>query len=179
MPCVSHCYLVSVHKILTFYIQGVLKFKCPNSWPEHIIFFSPVRPFASLMDFSQSALFLGITFLCLIFYLLISVCAEFHHLFFGRNIILRMAKSTGETRRSVTSHYVATSWWSPPMDIHPLFHDGHIIITIIIIIIITTTIIGSRKAAFAWFQPSAAVKGYASKIVSTDPLVSLSSHLQG
>ena len=99
MPCVSHCYLFLVHKILTFYIEGVLKFKCPNSSPQHVIFYSPVRPFASLMDFSQSTLFLDLTVQSKILYLPISVCTQFHHLFFfGRNIILHMAKSTRNTQ---------------------------------------------------------------------------------
>jgi hypothetical protein len=36
------------------------------------------------MDFSQSALNFDLSFQYLIFHLLISVCTQFHHLFFGR-----------------------------------------------------------------------------------------------
>ena len=46
--------------------------------------YSPMRTFSSVMDFSQSALFLGLFFQFLIMHLLISVCTQFHRLFFSR-----------------------------------------------------------------------------------------------
>ena len=34
MPCISYCDLFLVHKIFTFYIKSVLKFKCPAPLPK-------------------------------------------------------------------------------------------------------------------------------------------------
>jgi len=42
-----------------------------------------MRTLASLMDFSQSALFLDFRFQFVTLRLLICVCTQFHHLFFG------------------------------------------------------------------------------------------------
>jgi hypothetical protein len=50
------------------------------------LYYSPMRTFVSLIDFSQSALFYDVRFQFLILRLLILVCAQFHHLFFGRHI---------------------------------------------------------------------------------------------
>jgi hypothetical protein len=46
--------------------------------------YSLMQTFASLIDFSQSALFFDLSCQFLILHLLISVCTQFHHLFFGR-----------------------------------------------------------------------------------------------
>jgi len=46
--------------------------------------YSQLWTFASLMESYQSALFVNLSFQFLILYLLISVCEQFHHLFFGR-----------------------------------------------------------------------------------------------
>jgi hypothetical protein len=45
-----------------------------------------LRTLASLMPFSESALFFDLSFQILILHLLISVCTQFHHLFFGRPV---------------------------------------------------------------------------------------------
>ena len=45
--------------------------------------YSPMRTFPSLTDFSQSAPFFGLPFQFLILHLLICVCIQFHHLYFG------------------------------------------------------------------------------------------------
>ena len=44
--------------------------------------YSPMRTFASLVDCPQSTLFFHLSFQFLILHLLISVCTQFHHLFF-------------------------------------------------------------------------------------------------
>jgi len=46
--------------------------------------YSPMQTFPSSMDFSQSALFFDLSFQFVILHLLISVCTQFHHLYFGR-----------------------------------------------------------------------------------------------
>ena len=45
------------------------------------------RPFASLLDISQSALFKDLSFHSVILYLSTSFCTQFHHLLFGRPAI--------------------------------------------------------------------------------------------
>jgi len=42
-----------------------------------------MQTFASLMYFSESALFFDLAFRFLILYLMISVCIQFYYLFFG------------------------------------------------------------------------------------------------
>jgi hypothetical protein len=46
--------------------------------------YSPIRTFASIKDFTQSALLFDLSFQFVILHLLISVCAKLHHLLFGR-----------------------------------------------------------------------------------------------
>ena len=50
----------------------------------HTWHYSLIRTVASLMDFFQSAVFLDLSFQFVILHLLIYVCAQFRHLFFGR-----------------------------------------------------------------------------------------------
>jgi len=45
--------------------------------------YNPMQTFASFMDVSQSPLFLDLSFQFVILHLLISVCTQFNHLFFG------------------------------------------------------------------------------------------------
>jgi hypothetical protein len=44
-------------------------------------YYSQMRTFASLMDFSQSPLYFHFSFQFVIFHFLITVCTQFHHLF--------------------------------------------------------------------------------------------------
>jgi len=46
--------------------------------------YSAMRTFSSLMELPQSALFFYLSFQFLILHLLISLCTQFHHLFFSR-----------------------------------------------------------------------------------------------
>jgi len=48
-----------------------------------------MRTVSSLIDFSQSALFFYLSFQFVILHLLIYVCTQFHHLFFGRPLSRR------------------------------------------------------------------------------------------
>jgi hypothetical protein len=45
-------------------------------------YYSPMRTFAYLMDFSQSHLFYYLSINFVIMHLLVYVCTQFHHLFF-------------------------------------------------------------------------------------------------
>jgi hypothetical protein len=57
--------------------------------------YSQMRTFPSLMDYSQSALLFYLSFQYIILHLLISVCTQFHHLFFGLFITYQVRNKYG------------------------------------------------------------------------------------
>jgi hypothetical protein len=62
-------------------------------------YYSPMQTFATLMDFSQSAPFFDLSFQFLILNLFISVCTQFHHLFFGRKHEAHCCKISGPSTK--------------------------------------------------------------------------------
>jgi hypothetical protein len=69
-----------------YYLELLLLLRCH---------YSPMWTFASLMDFSQSALLFYLSFQYIILHLLICVCTRFHHLFFGLFVTYQVGNKYG------------------------------------------------------------------------------------
>ena len=93
--CICVFYVLFVCKYVLYYCHWVLTQLQLANISYHIILcivllflllqwhYSALQTFASVIDFSQSALFFYLSFQFVIQHLLMSVCTQFHHLFFG------------------------------------------------------------------------------------------------
>ena len=75
--------------------------------------YSPMQTLASLMDFSQSALYFDLSFQFVILHLSISVCTQVHHLYFGRPL------------SRLHWGLLWNTWLNFSFTVHPWFHHPH------------------------------------------------------